>query len=410
MLTILFALACLDLPAQYAGEPPLLTRAPVQSATFGATALGVQEVAQLNLMPLRDAGGNILANQSYLTATVRNATPTFYQLWSGTYVPGRAPREIVANNDVAPLNNPTVDMFACNVSGDLLVCVFDSGATSAPVVATRATPIGPFGNPRAIAAPVPVGYRDSQLFDRVGPSRYEYGYAVGRQLFKVVIDVTTGATVGSPTILVDANLVTPAAGVHSHWAMRQWTGQPASRGTCRALLFSKNDNSADCYFRSSLGDNLVHPMPLFRVYSDANWKANPASIGGSTYWAYAPTAYGDPLRVDMVTGCSASVPASGGALDFVVWTPPGAAAICFVVLGLPLAAGLPIPGVLGNLSVDPTSMVVLPPAASDPQFGEAAFSLAVPALPRFCYRGQVGCLEIPPGTVRIGATIEVKSL
>ena len=399
------------LAAQYPGEPPVLVNPPAQTPLFGGPALGVNEVAQIGLMPLRDASGNVIPNQWYLTATVKTASPTFYQLWSGTYVPGRTPNEIVANSDVASLNNTTVDMFACNVSDDLLAVVCDTGGGTAPVIATRATPVGPFSNPQSIAAPVPAGYRDSNLFDKVGPNLYEYGYVVGRVLFKVVVNATTGATVGSPITVVDANLVTPAQDVHSHWGMRQWTGIPSEWGTCRALIHSKNDSSADSYFRSSLSDNTALPIPLFRIYDDASWKANPASIGGSTYWAYAPAAYGNPLQEDIVAMASATVPATGGALTRVGFAPPKPTPqIGIVMVGALGTAGLPIPGVTGNLGLSPVGLVFLPGLAVDPTYGEVVYNLVTGQLPRQKIDMQFLVFDGATSRILLGNTAQINPL
>lgn len=399
------------LAAQYAGEPPaLVTNPPVNTPTFGAAAFGtpVQQVAQLNLMPNRDAQGNVIPNEWYLTATTFNGTPAFYQMWSGTYVPGRTPNEIVANTDVQALNITTTDMFAINVSHDLLVCVFDAGASAQPIVATRATPTGPFTNPVAIGAPVPAGYRDSQLFDKIAPNQYEYGYVVGRQLFKVVIDVTTGATVGTPITVVDANFANPAQDVHSHWAMRQWTGSPLDWGTCRALIHAKNDSSADSYFRSSLIDNAVVPLPFFRIYDDANWKANPSSIGGSTYWANAISTYVDPLQEDIVAMSSATVPATGGIVTLVGFAPrKSTPQIGIVMVGALATAGLPLPGITGNLGLDVSSLVFLPGLPVDPIYGEFVYQFVTGVLPRRQIDMQVLVFDAAANRIILGNTAQL---
>ena len=395
-----------SLAAQYTGEPPHLYSTPALDARFTAAALGgTGAVAQIQFTPMRDATGALVPNEFYVTATLINGSAyiphaAVYNAQSGVITP-RA-------SDVAALVGAS-DGFACNVSNDLKVCVFDNAVRA--VVATRANSSLPFGNVVAIGAPVPPGYVDSTLFDPdpAFPNGYQYAYISGLGIKYATIDVNTGAVLSAET-----QIELEAIAAHSTLPMRQQIGNFFDIGKTRAICFSKNDSSADSYFRSSIADRGVLPVPIFRIYDDASWKANPGHIGGDVWYAYAPgNAYGAPLLHRTLSCSSAHVPPSGGLATIVGWSKPRAAAPIFgsIVLGAaglaPSGIDLSFMGVAGKLGLNPASLIVLPLQVFDFAQGEIGYDLPVPAMRPTTIHSQVLSFDSSNSSVALGNTAQL---
>lgn len=396
-----------SLAAQYTGEPPYLYGTPALDTRFTGAALGgVGAVAQIQFTPMRDAAGNLVPNEFYVTATLINGN--FYvphaAIWNaqtGVITPRAA--------DVAALVGAQ-DGFALNVSNDLKVCVFDNAVRA--VVARRANSSLPFGSVTAIGAPVPPGYVDSSLFDpdpAFAPNGYQYAYISGLGIRYATIDITTGAVLSAET-----QVELEPVQAHSHMPMRQQVGSIFDLGKTRAICFSKNDSSADAYFRSSIADRGVLPVPIFRLYDDASWKANPGHHGGDVYYAYAPgNAYGAPLRHRTLSCSSAHVPPGGGLATIVGWSKPRAAAPIFgtIVLGAaglaPTGIDLSFMGVAGKLGLNPSSLIVLPLQVFDFAQGEIGYDLAVNIPRPTTIHYQVLSFDTANSSIALGNTAQL---
>jgi hypothetical protein len=394
-----------------AQEPPVLTtNPPVQTAQFGATALGggVTEVAQITF--IRDQ----TANNWYVTATVKTPASTFYAGWSGRCTVAGSPPvyTLTANNDFANVPAPTTDYFAFNVSSDLLIMVVDTGAATPPAVYARTATNVPFTSFGSV--PGVSGYVDSQLADTLTSwngttGSYEFFWIQGNNLVKATMTLTAPATV-----TLGAPVVTTTAGVaqHSQSALRQTTGLPSDWGTCRAMIHSRNNSSADAFYRSSCADNAIVNIPSLQIWDDANWKANPGNIGGSTIWAYAVANYQNPLQCDVVCMSSATVPAAGGTLTICAWAPPSGQPnqAGFVMLGI-AAPGLPLPGItIGNLGLNPGALVFLPIQVFDAVLGEISYTFVTGTLPRGRIDMQVGAVNFGNGRIYLGNNAQINVL
>lgn len=388
-----------------AQEPVALVNPPATTPQFGATALGggTTEVAQLQMTFDPSAASPTW----YLSATVHNPTSTFYQGYSGTVTGTAGSYTITPNNDYSLIPPPTTDYFAFNVSSDLRVLVFDTGAATAPAVFVRNGTTGNFTSFGNVGAPVPVGYRDSMMGDTISSwngttGTYEFIFISGLDLAKCTITLT------APNTVAVSNVVTIAqSGVakHSPSPLRQWTGLPSDWGTGRALIYSQNDSSADSYFRSSVNDNATTPIAGTRIFDDANWKANPGHIGGATYWAYATTVYGDPMQENICAMSSASVPTTGGPVTICAWHPPGANPVVGVVmLGALQSPGinLGLPFITGRLGLNPAGLVFLPGQVFDATHGEITYNLVTGRLPRGRIDMQVLCFNLSANQIFLG--------
>jgi len=391
-----------------AQEPPvLITTPPVTSPTFNATALGggVTEVAQITFIALCGS----TPQKWYITATVKTPASAFYTGYTGEATSTGAGAYTIANltgTELSALPAPTADYFAFNASDDRLVMVFDAGASFPPSVFVRASTAAPYVPFGSIGAPVPAGYRDSQMGDTITPWNgttgvYEFVYIDGNDLKKVAMTLTAPSTVtlGTPVLIA-----TSGVAKHSPSPMRQTTGLDC--GKCRSFIYSQNDSSADSYFRSAWDDTTLIPAPGMRVWDDANWKANPGNIGGSLYWAYAVAVYGNPLQEDVVAMSSVNVPLAGGANAIVCWAPPKATPQAgFVILGALQSPGINLSPIItrGLLGINPAGLVFLPTQVFDPVLGEMSYTLVFPSMPGpRSIDMQVGMFDLVSGSIYLG--------
>ncbi len=395
-----------------AQQPPVLaTTPPAQSSQFGAAAFGggVTQVAQLSM--IRDAG----AGNWYVTAAVTVPPNPFFTGWSGraTGTPGNY--TLTANNDLANLPPPTTDYFAFNVTSDLKVLVFEAGASVSPQVYVRTAINVPFTLLGVI--PGVTGYVDSQVGSTLASwngttGGYEFIYARGNSLLRAPLTLTAPSTVtlGAPVTMATIVGVVP----HSPSPLRQNTGLPSDRGTCRALMFARNNSSADAFFRSSLAGDSLANVPGLQVYDDSNWKSNPGHIGGSMYWAYHFAAgYRDPLQLDTVCMSSAHPPAAGGMLTICAWAPPKATAqLGFVMLGTldPLGLDLSFLGITGRLGLGLPGLTFLPTQPFDPTLGEMSYTFHVGPLGRAAIHMQVGDFDLALNRIFLGNNAVIKTI
>jgi len=396
-----FSLLCLG-ATLVAQEPPVLvTSPPVPDTRFGPAALGVVEVSQYCITY------NPTAQNFYITATVKNGATTFWSPWSGTATYGSPGNyTITPNGDVANIPPPTADYFAFNHSSDQLVLVFDSGPSTPVAVWVRSNTSQPFTQFGSVPSPVPVGYRDAAIGNTISSwngstGAYELLYLNGNNVMKV--DMTLGPAAGQVTLGTPVTVVNATIAAHSQSPVRQYTGVPAEWGTARALMHSRNDSSADAFFRPTLDENVAAPSLL--IYDDGNWKANPGNIGGSMFWAYATTTYSDPLLLDTVCMSSAVVPSAGGALTICAWAPPSTQTqIGFVMLGALQTPGINLSPLVtrGLLGLNPAGIVFLPAQVFDQNLGEISYSFVTGFLPRGTIDMQVGALNVSTNQIFLG--------
>lgn len=406
-----------------AQEPPVLTTfPPVTSPTFNATALGggVTEVAQITFLNKFGAS----PAEWYITATVKTPASAFYTGYTGRAVstgPGTytvTSLSAGSTGELANLPAPTTDYFAFNASYDKLVMVYDTGAATPPAVMVRANTTVPFQLYGSIGAPVPATYDDSQIGNGLLPGgaawngtnsgRFEFVYISGQNIFKVPVTLTGAVGSGTVTLGTPVQITSPAPAIarHSPSALRQSTGLPSDAGLCRAFIHSRNDSSADSFFHSTLADTTVVATPELLIFDDASWKANPGHIGGSLYWAYATTVYGNEMQEDVVAMSSVVLPLAGGADTIVCWAPPSAAPqLGFVMLGALLSPGLNLSPIIarGNLGLNPAALVFLPTQAFDRVLGEMSYTLVFPGMPGPRQIDmQVGCLNLGTNQIFLG--------
>jgi len=406
-----FAISLSALSAVVAAQEPVQLVNPAATTTqFNASALGggSTEVAAIQMTFDPSAASPTW----FISATVKNPSSTFYQPYSGRATGTPGSYTVTANTDYALVPPPTTDYFAANVSPDLQVMVTDTGAATPPAVFARVGTSGnflPFGS---IPAPVPATYNDSTIRNVITPWNgttgvYEYVFISGLDISVTTITLTAPSTV---TVGAVSTIVTSAIQKHSPSALRQWTGLPSDWGTARAMIYSQNDSSADSYFRSTMDNNAPVSINGSLIFDDANWKANPGAIGGSTYWAYAVAVYGDPMKEDICCMSSARVPSAGGPVTICAWSPPSTnPTVGFVMLGTLQSPGinLGLPFISGKLGINPVGLVFLPTQPFDANNGEMSYTFVLGRNPIGRIDMQVGCFDLVRNRIFLGNTAQL---
>ncbi len=281
--------------AQYEGEGPgvLVPLAPRPELGPAVLGNGIVEVGQLLLTPHTSLG----RDRRYLCATVR--TGASWDVITGIYSTlGGIPR-FTKNNDVDHLNSPS-DEFALTVSPDLLVVALDTPPShpigaGRVVFARRSVASGPFSYAQPVQN-IPPGYRDPQIMMVGGELMLAYIDPVG-DLVRAPFDTNIGAL----DLARQTRLVAKGIGpdVHSPSPMTD------AEGNAFALIYSRNTNAAQPYFRSSLDET----APEFALPSlPGAWMANPDADGGTITYATAPgTTYVDPQSFGVLAVSSANL-------------------------------------------------------------------------------------------------------
>lgn len=355
-------LPALSLTAQtYQGEGPGRMAPPRTNPRLGATALGVAQVAQLLLTP-------VAGSRHYLTATVKRVGGTSYDLLAGEF--DEATETFVANSDVVHFNGAG-DEFALSVSHDRLTAVYDS--PQGVMWAARQIATQPFGAPARVKN-LHAGYLDPQLCTVEGEQHLMFLWGsdlwIGRFESGVVFD--SWLLVARPPTTTALHSPSPIT---------------TADGEMKALVFSGNvpGRNANAFFQSSL--DATDAPPSHQILDTPTWLANPDANGGRVRYAEATSTYTDPIEVELVAVASAEAPASGGtnALDLVMFGPTrnGSAPTMLgtIALGVLGTGPLPLPFLGGSaLSLDPSSLVMLPPAPIDRATGTLRYRISLPSM------------------------------
>ncbi len=383
-----------SLTAQYLGEGPAVVTAAKDQPALGATALGVQDVQQILLVPHT----SLPPNTYYVMATVHKigAPAADYDIISGTY--NATTQVFTKNTDVDALIT-TAGEFAGTVSSDLLVAAWDTSSSTAPMWATRAAPSGPFTGKGSISG-VPAGYIDC-MFGQIGGKLVLF-YFQNPDLYVGDFDRNTGIVSNTRKVVTNP---TAYQYTHSPSPMNDLSGET------RALIFSAQVSGfrSNAWFTSALDDS----APKFEFHRTTTWLANPDANGGTTVWADHSTGtyYKDPVEVGILALSSATLPAAtGGTLNMTVFAPtkqltatPYPAAVWLGVLG---SSGLSIPGVGGKISLDLTQqLITLPGMVLVPHIGTGTYSFNLPGpLPVMQFAGMPIILDIQANQLFVGST------
>lgn len=382
---ILFsALACAAVAAtstaQLVIDPcgPAVFGTPLGNADLGNLNLNVTEVGQVCLIP-NPAGPGYLGH-----ATVKKIGATDWDAMSFTWAgPGSAP---TVTTDCDGLNG-TADEYQVSLSWDGLATVLDcgtgnpnSGGANRPILATRATPSGPFTVVGLLGGsfPATAGYYDPQLghfdIDRDGTlDDVVYWAAASGGISAGKLNRATGAVTNVITAIAPQTQVPGFQFCHSP------TPQNDSIGITRGLYFSVyalNTGSDAHYFPGeAMAHYLTAPTAAYALFDDGtSWDANPGILKGNAYYARAVAGYGDPLLIENFTLSNCSIAAAtGGSVAHFGFFPlslSGATMFCAVNYGF---AMLPTPlppsfaGLVGwgNLCVAPSFSLGVTPANSE---------------------------------------------
>lgn len=274
--------------AQYQGEGPGVVVPLAPKPALGPAVLGngVQEVGQI----LLTAHPTLGSERRYLCATVR--TGQSWDVMTGIYSTRGGLTTFTKNYDVDHLNS-SGDEFALTVSPNLLVVALDTPPAhpiggGRVIFARRSTPAGQFSWAQPVQNIAP-GYRDPQFMMVGGELMLAYVDPAG-DLVRAPFDVNYGLL----DLTRQTRLVARGIGpdIHSPSPMTD------AEGNAFALLYSRNTNSAQPYFRSSLDET----APEFKLPAQpGTWMANPDAEGGTITYASAPTTtYIDPLSFGVV--------------------------------------------------------------------------------------------------------------
>lgn len=386
-----FLLPTLLLAQIYEGEGPGRMAPPRTNARLGASGLGVAQVAQLLLTP-------IAGSRHYLTATVKRIGAADFDVLAGEF--DEATQTFVPNADVTHFNG-SADEFALSVSSDRLVAVYDS--PTGVMWASRTTTAQRFGPPAPVRN-VPGSYVDPQLCTLGGRLHLMFLWGtdlwVGRFVQGVVYD--SWLLVAKPP---------------SCTALHSPSPMTAADGEMKALIFSGNvpGRAANAFFQSNL--DATDGTSPHQILDTTTWLANPDANGGRIRYAEATSTYADPVELELVAMAAAEVPARGGigALDLVVLAPPRSGAqptmLGTVALGVLGAGPLPLPFLGGSaLSLDPSSLVMLPPAPIDRDSGALRYRIDLPPTPETTMHAVPLVFDgVQRGFLGNGAKVKVKA-
>ncbi|MCC6672275.1 MAG: hypothetical protein IT458_14530 [Planctomycetes bacterium] len=373
------------LAAQYTGEPPVVMQAAAANPQLGATALGVAQVQQILLVPHIGLG----ANWYYAAATVVRSGATSSFLQTGTF--NSVTGAYTKNTDIDALT--VAGDFALSISDDLQVAVWD--AATGVKWAKRTGAAGPFG-PAANVTGITGTYLDPN-FGRINGKLVLFFITAGNTSISVGdFDANTGAV---------SNIRVVAAGsvVHSPTPMNDKTGET------RCLVYNNGVSPRQARIATSIDNS----GPDYLFYTNAAWLANGDCNGGTITLATAPSTYADPTRIGILAMNSVSVPAAGGPVTLAAFGPEKAAAATpysgTILVGVLNAAAITLgPPIVGNLSLNPGSLVVLPSQAFDNASGSLSYSLFAPAQPSGTkLQAQPVLLDVNTATVYLGNTAQI---
>jgi hypothetical protein len=378
-------LTCGSVAQAYAGEPPTSVTAPRPSAITPAR-LGVHEIVSCNATLNRFYG----FGEIEVAVVVRRTPTSRLEVLTGTYEPGTD--TFTPNNHANGLNRNGFSTYSAAMTWDMLGLLYQDEGLGA-LLATRPDRTSPFGQP----FPVP-GL----------PFGFEFG--VGHDGTRDVVffptiqngGITVGDLVRSPPVRI-TNLRTAArsTGQPSHLLMPTPIASPA---TGRTVMLT--------YTESVTGDLRVQPDPWqpgtnFRLRPAGNdWFGGGFNIGGRWLFARGGATPLPPIELNVAALGSASVPASGGPVTIPVLAPPlpppSSPQLALLALGRLGTAGTGFPFLLGNLGLDPSSVVTLPAFPIDRIGGIGTLSVTTSAQPPVTI--DVQAFVANPTTLQLNAT------
>ncbi len=333
-------------------------------------------------LELRSIGGT----KFRLAATLNNATsgstggfingPGGFEAVEGEYDTATG---VCGLTDFATPLCSTGDEFAFSISNNGLFGVTDyAGAIGSPVYGNRAA-TGTNWTLGGVVTGAGSGYLDSKLVD-LGGGGIKFAFADASSGVSVG-DINTGT--GAVTNIAQVIAAIPGTNfLHSHHAVM-------ANDTLAGWIFSAHiaGGDSDSYFLGDSDDLLNLPV---QIYDEANWQANPTSLGdsGSTYWAWsapAPNNYKAPLDIELVALTGGRLTA-GQTKNLSLFVPgDGNPWVGVLIIGVPTAP-IPLGGTVGNAIGNapgprPAGQVSVLPAiaVSAAGLGRINFGIPVPA-------------------------------
>jgi hypothetical protein len=371
---LLLLLLAPRLLAQYPGEGPTVVSPYAPHAPLGAAALavpGVTNVYQVNLRP----HASLPAGTYYACLTVNRTTASTYALLTGTYDANTG--LFTKNTDIDGINPSFTLTFGLSVSNDLLTAVFDNGS-SAVRWATRPNTTSPFTLQPAAATGLPAapnGYYDPN-----------FGLVNGVPVlfFTTQSAIQFGDWVAGAVSNIKTVTTIPGTAVHSPMPMFDKTG------TTRAVTYVQTTSGTApyklMYASSLLQDAGAPPYAYFTDPASSSWLENGDASGGTVTIISGQNGYTTPYRIGILAASSSSYPAAvATTVNLTTFAPQqGPTAVPYlgaVILGNLGAAGIPIGGVTGLLSLSPIGLVALPSGTYTNSSGTLELNIPVGPLP-----------------------------
>ncbi|MEM7205052.1 MAG: hypothetical protein AAF628_32660 [Planctomycetota bacterium] len=382
--------------AQYTGEPPIVLReSTIPASVFGPT---VTQISQIELT--RIPGSRLL----YASMTVqRSSSPGNWDPMTGTLDLRPDPPVFVELDHVAAFATPAIE-WSLTISDDRLVAAFERNLGTFAGFSARATPDDPFPAPVRLRAVGPfTRLRDVKLW-REGGAEQLAVLAQSGDFVTYDFD-RTAFTSGLPALANPRTLISaPAGNTLSGVDLLTTPAGDGSAALC-SLSLDGGLTSAAAYV-SGVADQEAPKTFLDR----GTFLGNPGSNGGTTLWPeLIGSSFPHLVRLDIVATNSQILPAGapstlqtcvwGGCYDEIaVWV----ALPVYSVLG---SVGLPVPGLMGALGLNPAVLLApFPPLPIQPEFGLAAYQVPLPPIAAGIeFHSQAVLLE-PSGQLFLGNT------
>jgi len=347
---------------------PALRGAPRASAAFAPSALGVQSIAQIGMIP--DPSG--AARRFVGALTVTGLPPGLggaggYDVVGFTY--DRATETVTLDTRCAACNSP-LDEFALNYAPDGSYAVFErlqtglfqcavgwDGVLTAPVAVSN----GPL--PGAIDPyPARIDGKPVLFFNAADRT-------VGWQAHDVAGALLTGAytPVARPRGTGYCHSPTPIAGFD---------------GDVEALLVCENVASGVSHWQWA-GDLDPNTPPLPQQTTTNSWDNNGCLAGGRIYMVRSAGTQNAVMEYDVIAALGDAVPCSGDQVEVTVLGPirpdnvPPDRSLVFASISF-LPVPVVVPGIGGALGLDPTTFLHFGSVQHDPRTGAAVLPVVLP--------------------------------
>ncbi len=377
--------------AQNASQGPIKVIGPTPFPALGPTGLSTPScpVEQVRQLELRRHPGSSSPAVFYVVAAIRAPNEVRWKLCTGTF-----------NCDLATfvgdvvVDHPTDSIWAGTISPDLRTLVYET--TSGFLWRTRGTTSGPFGSANPVTG-APAGARDPKLaLDNGSVTKLMWALPSGAIQWSPYT-LATGTVTGTAVNLINA----ASPPFHSPEPIRD----PA--GITRSLLLGKEVSAntvSHAYFAS--GKFNLPPAVSHLLHNEGTYLRGGTALGGTAFMPQGPS-FGAPLKIDFF-GTNCDLQNGGGSATLCTFFPYKSvvAETEFTTLFIGRLASMPIqiPGIHGQLGLDPLGPLVSLPAQVAPSYsGVNCWQVGVPVgLPPMDLATQAVLVRGATGVIFLG--------